>query len=105
MRTSQTEVLRTRLFVGDINQCSKLASILGLGAPLIRQIAMMATLIQSLTIPVEHNNQMVETLRRFREWIERRAKRAEQLKARVERESRAKPKKIGPRKSWEDVIV
>jgi hypothetical protein len=83
LRSSETLTLRTRLLQKDVAQCASLASAVGLRSPLVRQLAIMAGLIQSQNIPVEHSNQMVETLRRFREWIEDRLEKARRLRAQV----------------------
>jgi hypothetical protein len=102
--TNQVATLRTRLFENDIAQCAGLASILGLGPPLIRQLAMMSVLIESRDLPVENQNQMVGILKRFRDWIEGRVEKARWIKARVEEEAGKTPKKVGAKMTWEDVI-
>lgn len=102
--TSRTVTLRTRLFEKDVAQCAGLASVLGLGPPLIRQLAIMAVLIESRELPVEHNNQMVGVLRSFRQWIEGRVEKARWIKGRVEEEAAGKPRKVGPKRTWEEVV-
>ena len=102
--TSSTVTLRTRLFEKDQAQCAGLASIVGLAPPLIRQLAMMAVLIESRELPVEHNNEMVAILKGFREWIEGRVEKARWIKERVEEEAAKRPKKVGARRTWEEVV-
>ena len=102
--SSDTVTLRSRLLQKDVAQCASLASAVGLRPPLVRQLAIMAGLIQSQNIPVEHSNQMVETLRRFREWIEDRLEKARRLRAQVEGKAESRPRLAGPRKAWDDVI-
>lgn len=102
--SSETVILRTRLLEADVAQCASLASAVGIGAPLVRQLAIMAGLIQSQNIPVEHCNRMVEILCEFRKWIEDRLEKSRELRAKVEAKAEARPKLVGPRKAWENVI-
>ena len=102
--SSDTTTLHTRLYENDVVQCSGLASALGLRGPLVRQLAIMAGLIQSQNIPVKQNNQMVDILRRFREWIEDRLEKAQRRKKEVEAGADVRPRLVGPKKTWDDVV-
>jgi hypothetical protein len=105
LKTSDTAVLRTELFKIDIKLASSLASILGLSPPLVRQVAMMAALIENQDIPTRDVNLMVEILERFARYIQMRVNEAKRIEERVKEEIRIRPEHNESRKSWENVMA
>jgi hypothetical protein len=105
LESAYAKPLHIEFFERDAKQCDGLASELGLNPGIVRQLALMAGLINAREIPQRDRDRMVGILKKFRQWLERRVKKAQDIKRIVqERQSSCTLPAENRPTSWNDVI-
>ena len=104
LQSSYSQPLHMQVGEGEVSQCDRLSTELGLDRGVPLQLALMAGLIHSNEIPYRDRQDMVQILKKFTIWLDNRRRRAMEIKRIVTERELPSGTEIDNVTSWQDVV-